>query len=73
TPTSFSWVPANPSAAARLDVPLSSIKSHRWSKETPTATTALLKFSPHADPAAEGGYMFVFSSFADRDKARDVY
>ncbi|GJP71304.1 hypothetical protein CLOP_g2147 [Closterium sp. NIES-67] len=73
TPTSFSWEPTNPSAAARLDVPLATIKSHRWSKETPTATTALLKFSPHADPAAEGGYMFVFSSFADRDKARDVY
>ncbi|CAI6009852.1 unnamed protein product [Closterium sp. NIES-65] len=63
TPTCFSWVPANPSAAARLDVPLASIKCEplheplagqatmQWSKETPSATTALLKFSPHADPA----------------------
>eukprot|EP00271_Cylindrocystis_brebissonii_P008375 TRINITY_DN2258_c0_g1_i1.p1 TRINITY_DN2258_c0_g1~~TRINITY_DN2258_c0_g1_i1.p1 ORF type:complete len:674 (-),score=150.31 TRINITY_DN2258_c0_g1_i1:448-2469(-) len=69
----FTWIPNDPSAVVRLDVDFKTIKSHRWSKETPTATSALLKFGTNPDPAAEGGYIFVFSSFKDRDTCRDIY
>lgn len=70
---SFSWTPNDPRAAAKLNVDLSTLKSHRWSKETPSATSALLKFGTNPDPAVEGGYTFVFPSFKDRDRCRDIY
>eukprot|EP00897_Mesotaenium_endlicherianum_P003253 jgi/Mesen1/2956/ME000176S01996 len=69
----FTWTPNDPRAAVKLEVDLNNIKSHRWSKQTPNSANALLKFGTSPDPAAEGGYVFMFHTFPDRDKCRDVY